>query len=293
VQAGTYTYTLACTGSGGSSGPSSVNLTVTQAPPGAPVITMSANNSTTTQIQPNSSFTLKWSATNATTCTPAGGTGSDGWSGSQATSSTGVAIGPIATPGIYTYNLSCSGSGGTGTGSVTVTVVSSSAADCGIGTPSTALLTPTASVSSVISSGTCAGCGNTNPGNVINSNLADYATMILGSAVASTDTLKVTGKTTYPAGRKAGFVLANPRGLLSLSLLSNITVQTSKNNVVQESATPSSLLGLQALGLLSNPNAGYAGFTTTKSFDSLQLIMTALAGSSAQMNVYGACVSLQ
>lgn len=293
VLAGTYTYTLGCTGSGGTSGPSSVNVTVTPAPPGAPVVTMSANNATTAQIQPNGTFTLKWSVTNATTCTATGGTGSDGWSGSQATSSTGISIGPIATPGIYTYNLSCTGSGGTGAGSVTVTVISSSAADCGIGTPSTALLAPAATVSSAISSGICVGCGTLNPGNVINSDLNDYAAMILTVGVTSTDTLKVTGTTTYPAGRKAGFVVANPNAVLSLSLLSNITVQTLKNNVVQESATTSSLLSLQAVGLLNNPNAGYAGFTTTKSFDSVQLVMNPLAGVLTQTNVYGACVSLQ
>lgn len=294
VLAGTYTYTLSCTGAGGSSGPSSVTVTVTPAPPGAPVVTMSANNAATAQIQPNGSFTLKWSATNATTCTASGGTGTDGWSGNQQTSSTGIAIGPIAVPGVYTYNLSCSGPGGTGAGSVTVTVISSAAADCGIGTPSTALLTPAATVSSTTSGGLCLlGCGVANPGNVINSNLNDFAAMTLALGVATTDTLTVTGTTLFPAGRKAGFLVANPSGLLSLSLLSNVTVQTLKNNVVQETATAASLLGIQALGLFNNPHEGYARFTTTKSFDSLRLTLTPLAGLLTETDVYGACVSLQ
>jgi hypothetical protein len=294
VLAGTYTYTLTCTGTGGSSGPSSATVTVTPAPPGAPVVTISANNAATAQIQPNSSFTLKWSVTNATTCTATGGTGTDNWHGSQSTSSTGVAIGPITVPGIYTYNLSCTGSGGTGAGSVTVTVISSSSADCGIGVPSTALQTPAATVTSTTGGGLCVlGCGVANAGNVINSSLTDFAAMTLALGVATTDTLTVTGTTTFPAGRRAGFLLANPSGLLSLSLLSNVTIQTLKSNVVQETATTSGLLGISALGLLNNANEGYTAFTTTKSFDSVRVTLNPLAGLIAETDVYGACVSLQ
>jgi hypothetical protein len=294
VLAGTYTYTLNCNGSGGSSGPSSVTVTVTPAPPGAPVVTITANNAHTAQIQPNSSFTLKWSVTNATTCTASGGTGTDNWSGSQQTSSTGISVGPITIPGIYTYNLSCTGSGGTGAGSVTVTVIPSTAADCGIGTPSIALQTPSATVASTTSGGLClAGCGVANPGNVINTSLTDFAAMTLAIGVGTTDTLTVTGTTIYPAGRQAGFLLANPNGVLSLSLLSNITIQTLKSNIVQETATTSNLLGLQALGLLNNPNEGFTGFTTTKSFDSVRVTVNPLVGLITESDVYGACVSLQ
>jgi hypothetical protein len=175
-----------------------------------------------------------------------------------------------------------------------VTVISSSAADCGVGVPSTALQTPAATVSSTTSGGICLlGCGVANAGNVINSSLTDFSAMTLAVGVATTDTLTVTGTTTFPAGRRAGFLLANPSGLLSLSLLSNVTIQTLKSNVVQETATTSGLLGISALGLLNNPNEGYTAFTTTKSFDSVRVTLNPLAGLLTETDVYGACVSLQ
>jgi hypothetical protein len=290
----TGTESLSCTGVGGSSGPSSVTVIVTPAPAGAPVVTMSANNAATAQIQPGGSFTLKWSVTNATSCTATGGTGSDNWSGTQQVSSTGTSIGPIAIPGKYTYSLSCVGPGGSGAGTVSVTVISSSAADCGIGTPSTALLTPAATVTSA-TNGLCllGGCNVTGASNVINASLTDFAAMTLALGVTATDTLTVTSTTTFPAGRKAGFLVANPGGLLSLSLLSNVTVQTLKSNIVQESATSSNLLEVSVLGPLPNPNEGFAGFTTTKSFDAVRVTVNPLVALLTELDVYGSCVSLQ
>ena len=119
--AGTYTYTLTCSGAGGTSSPSSVVVTVGAAPP---VPSISAFVATPSTVSVGQSTTLTWTTTDASSCTASGGTGSDGWTGTtQPTASTGTAVGPFTAAGTYTYTLTCVGAGGTGTPrSATVTV---------------------------------------------------------------------------------------------------------------------------------------------------------------------------
>ncbi len=120
---GTFTYTLTCTGPGGSAGPSSVVVTVAT-PPASPA-TINAFTATPSIIQAGQSATLAWSTTGASTCTATGGTGTDGWAGSQPTFSSATSTGAISTAGTYTYTLNCSGSGGaSGPRSVIVNVTS-------------------------------------------------------------------------------------------------------------------------------------------------------------------------
>ena len=292
--AGTYIYSLACTGPGGASGTSSVSLVVSPAPVGPPTISLQANNANPAQIQPGDSLTLKWSTTDATSCTASGGTGSDGWPGSRPTSSSGLSLGAIATPGIYTYSLSCAGPGGSASSSVVVTVIATSAVDCGIGVPSTALLAPAASVSSSVNGICLFGCGVSNSSRVIDADPDNYASMNVAVGVSAYDTLRVTdGSTSYPSGRKAGFLIAKPGALLSLAALSNLTVRTLLNGAQQESATAATILELSALGMHSNPDIGFVGFTTSKPFNAVRIDVGSLASVATTVNVYGACVTLQ
>ncbi len=99
TQIGTNTYTLTCTGPGGTL-IASVPLTVNNP---LPIITISVNP---TSITLGQSATLTWSSSNATSCTA-----SNAWSGAQATSGT-LAVTPAAT-GSQTYTLTCSGAGST------------------------------------------------------------------------------------------------------------------------------------------------------------------------------------
>lgn len=292
--AGTVTYSLTCSGPGGSSSPSTVDVTVNAAVPGQPTVTLNANNSNPAQIQPGQSVTLKWSSTNATSCTASGGAPGDGWSGSRPISSTGVSVGPIATPGVYSYTLTCSGAGGSGSSTVALTVISSLSADCGIGEPSTYLLAPAASASSAVQGICLVGCGVSNLGNVTDANVTNYATLSVAVGVAATVSLKVKDNTTrYPAGRKAGFLMADPNALLSLSLLQNVRMVTLLQGSVQETAGIGDVLELKALGLLNDPNAGFVEFKTTKPFDSVRVDAGSLASVLSRFRVYGACVSLQ
>lgn len=104
--AGTHTYTLNCTGAGGSS---SGTATLVVNPP--PVVTISVSPAS---IVVGQSATLTWSAINATSCTASGP-----WSGAQSLSGS-LSVSPAL--GSHTYTLSCSGVGGSSSGSATLTV---------------------------------------------------------------------------------------------------------------------------------------------------------------------------
>jgi lysophospholipase L1-like esterase len=104
----TTTYTLSCTGAGGTA---QATATVTVGSVSAPTATLAANPTTITS---GSSSTLTWSSTNATSCsaTAPSGFSITGTSGTQSVS-------PTTTT---TYTISCTGAGGSVIASATVTV---------------------------------------------------------------------------------------------------------------------------------------------------------------------------
>jgi hypothetical protein len=295
--AGTVTYTLTCTGAGGASSPATTTVTVNAAAPQQPTVALKANGHSSLTITPGSTASLSWISTNATSCAASGGAGADNWSGSQPTSSSGVSVGPDATPGIYTYTLTCTGTGGSGSSSVQITVMSSNSVDCGLpSVQTTSLVSPAASVLSNVT-GLCIGCTVLNPNNVITSttnsptSIAELAGVLGGSA-----SVEVTDNSAdFPAGRQVGFIVTDGSSLLSLTALSDVTITTYLNGVVQQAATTgNNLIQLQALGLLSvNSNAGFAGFTATKPFNQVAIQEVPVLGVATTLNIYRACISLQ
>lgn len=106
----TTSYTLACSGAGGSV-TRSVTVTVTAPPPPVPTLTLTA---TPQAVDSGQAATLSWSSANATACTATGA-----WSGSKATNGS-QGTGALSATAVYT--LACTGAGGSVTRSVTVTV---------------------------------------------------------------------------------------------------------------------------------------------------------------------------
>jgi hypothetical protein len=103
-------YSLTCSGAGGTSGVATTTVTVAA----VPTASLTANP---TIIAPGGTSRLTWSSTNATSCTASGG-----WSGALASSGTQIS-GAIAAN--TSYSLTCSGAGGTsGVASVAVGVSS-------------------------------------------------------------------------------------------------------------------------------------------------------------------------
>jgi hypothetical protein len=106
----TVTFTLACTGTGGTAR-KSVTVKVTGGSTAAPTVTISANPRTVTQ---GSTTVINWSSSNAKACTGTGAwTGSEGLSGTRST-------GALTTD--VTFALTCTGAGGSASQSTTVSV---------------------------------------------------------------------------------------------------------------------------------------------------------------------------
>jgi len=113
VPTATTTYTLACSGAGGTTTKSVTVGVATTSAPVTPLPTVDLIVASTTLTQ-GASTTLSWTSTNAASCIT-----SAGWTGARAT--TGVeSIKPLATT---TYTLACGNVTGTTTDSVTVNVV--------------------------------------------------------------------------------------------------------------------------------------------------------------------------
>jgi hypothetical protein len=104
----TATYSLACTGPGGTAS-QAVTIAVAAAP--TPTLSLTATPST---IYTGQSTTLAWASTNATSCTA-----SDGWTGPLPLSGELV----VLTASTARYTLTCAGAGGSVAKSVTVTVL--------------------------------------------------------------------------------------------------------------------------------------------------------------------------
>jgi hypothetical protein len=107
----TTTYTLTCTGAGGSDHASTlVTVRAATTAPAAPTVALTAS---VTTIPAGTTSKLTWSSKNATSCV-----GSDGWTGTEATSGTHN-VSPTSTT---TYTLSCTSSAGTAAASTKITV---------------------------------------------------------------------------------------------------------------------------------------------------------------------------
>ena len=109
--AGDASYSLACTGSGGTA--SAATTVAVSAPPAAPTATVTPAAST---VVVGSSTTLTWSSSNATGCTASGA-----WSGAK--SASGNETVTLAALGAANYTLTCTGAGGSIVASATVTAI--------------------------------------------------------------------------------------------------------------------------------------------------------------------------
>jgi hypothetical protein len=110
---GEVTYTLTCTGPGGST-TASATLTVSLTEPEAPSVDLSIDPS---RIRVGGSAELSWSANNATSCVASGD-----WDGARPLDGTET-VAPEGR-GVFTYTLTCEGPGGTGEASTTLVVKS-------------------------------------------------------------------------------------------------------------------------------------------------------------------------
>ena len=113
----TTTFTITCTDSSMRSASKSVDVTVTGAPLGPPVVTFSADPEAVTY---GGSTTLSWSSTGASSCTASSDPANSAWTGAKDISGSQVITGLVSTT---IFTVTCTGSGGPpATSRVTVTV---------------------------------------------------------------------------------------------------------------------------------------------------------------------------
>ena len=119
-----------------------------------------------------------------------------------------------------------------------------------------------------------------NPNNVIDGNLATYATYSLtlglfSGAIDSVDLdVIMPSGTTVPAGQYAVFGVSFPSGTVDLSALNKVEVATYLNATLQESNTISqSQLGLLGVGA-GTPGPIWIGIQATKPYDTAVLSLT-------------------
>lgn len=162
----TTTYSMTCTGSGGTSQPAIAKVTVSIPTPTA---TLSANP---TSVQSGSNSTLTWSSTNVSSCT-----GTNFSTGTGNPTSGTATVTPSATT---TYSITCSGSNGNASASATVTVLAP---------PVTSLTVNPASIAS--------GASSTLKWGATNATSCTGTNFSTGNAVSGQVTVSPTATTTY------------------------------------------------------------------------------------------------
>jgi len=121
------TYSLSCTGLGGTTN-AHVDIQVSPQPP-APTVTLTASS---TNITAGDSINLSWTVTHAKTCTATADDGDTVWPGPKAFSGTNTqSVIPAGSP-TTTYGLTCTGPGGTTPAQIVINVNPPSADYCGL-----------------------------------------------------------------------------------------------------------------------------------------------------------------
>ncbi|MBU3821595.1 DUF11 domain-containing protein [Flavobacteriaceae bacterium XHP0103] len=142
----------------------------------------------------------------------------------------------------------------------------------------------------------CMACEVDNAINVISEDNSDFALINVVANVAGTASISVQDVLMdYPSGTEAGFVIRDTNDLLEADLLNSLTITTYLDGVQQDQETGANLLALEALGLVnitptSTDSFYIVSFTTTTSFDEIQLTVASLVGVVNSIEVYGSYV---
>jgi|GEM_PF-1353017 len=135
--------------------------------------------------------------------------------------------------------------------------------------------------------GLCLLCGSGNAGNVVDGDLGNFLSYnsLLG-LVSATSLMSVKDTTRLiPAGRRVGFVVDFPQGLLTSSLLSSFQLRTYRDNVLVENATSTG--GILTAGLIGGGrNQQRISFISSQEFDEIELIIGNVLGLLTSIRVY-------
>lgn len=122
----------------------------------------------------------------------------------------------------------------------------------------------------------CVGCSINNSNNVINSNLNDYASIVLLAGVGISGSISVKDAITqYPSNTFVGFDIENPT-LLDVSILDAIRIKTFLNGTLQENKTGPNALVSASTSLLTDDGRRVVGFIASLPFDEVQITVSNL-----------------
>ncbi len=135
----------------------------------------------------------------------------------------------------------------------------------------------------------CVNCSLTNLGNLIDEEDDNYAVISQSIGLESIASVSIKSGQLFTNKYQAGFIIASPGGLLNISALSGITIQTYNNGVLVDNyIANSSLVGLEIIDQSSGKMM--IVFQPTASFNEIRLTVTATIGVLQTIHVYGAFV---
>lgn len=142
----------------------------------------------------------------------------------------------------------------------------------------------------------CLECDVYNPENLIDGDLTNSTSLVVGAGVAARTAISVKDlANVYPAGSFIGFTTTDANPVLNLDLLNLLRVTTYYQGTPIESASGLQLLNLNALFLQIFPQNNVYGFRASSKFDEVQISLGSLASvinvveiSSLAINLSGA-----
>jgi len=146
--------------------------------------------------------------------------------------------------------------------------------------------------------GICTGCRVDDPQNSIDADFDTFSSLAtpVGLLTGSAQLNVIDTATTYPAGRRAGFVVFDSVGsLLSLGLLQSAVIVAANNGMPVDMASAPPRLSLDLLGtpIIGREDARFLSFVPTADFNELRLSFGGLLGNVlARIDVVHACVSV-
>lgn len=135
-----------------------------------------------------------------------------------------------------------------------------------------------------INSTLCALCNINNLGNVIDGDNDNFATMTTSVGVDNSVSISVRSNTVSPAGSFAGFKLGFPQGLVDLSALASIRIQTYSGGILQQSFFTND--PLVSAVLIGSGNMANVFFPSAGSFDEVRITLFGLVSALTTVEVY-------
>ncbi len=284
LAAGTYSFTLNCSGANGVTATDSVNVTAQDVLTSS--VDLKVNGRNGPVLVPAGNFTqLSWVSTGPGTCVASGA-----WSGTKSANGMETVFPTGAASSSLTYTLTCGG-----VPDSVVVNIGPVQPSCGVPQfpDAKAVLDPYASVSTG-TPGICVGCSVANPDRVIDSNPLNFARASIPANVLGGVSLTVSdNNNVYPTGSVAGVILSIPgQTVLTLDLVGGLTVEALNNqNVVVGKSFVYNLIDLYLLGRLDDPTLFFQPVTSIAPFSKVRVSKLGIVSTLQDVSIFNVCVA--